>query len=51
MNDNIYKDLENQLKINEEEICALKGRQNVLWGVCIVLTSFVTAMFMYMFIL
>lgn len=47
----IYKDLEDQIKNLKEEISILKGRQNILWGVCIVLTSVVTAIFMHMFIL
>lgn len=47
----IYKNLENQIKNLKEEISILKGRQNMLWGVCIVLTSVVTAIFMHMFIL
>lgn len=51
MNKNEYKDLINQIKNLEEEISVLKGRQNTLWGVCIVLTSLVTAIFMHMFIL
>jgi hypothetical protein len=46
-----YEKMEYQLKNLEEEISILKGRQNTLWGVCIVLTSFLTAMFMHMFIL
>ena len=41
----------NTLKNLKEEISILKGRQNVLWGVCIILTSIVTALFMKMFIL
>ncbi|MBD5537862.1 MAG: hypothetical protein HDQ99_19865 [Lachnospiraceae bacterium] len=49
--DNRYKDLEDQIKNLKEEISILKGRQNTLWGVCIVLTSIVTAIFMHMFIL
>lgn len=47
----IYKDLEDQIKNLKEEISILKGRQNILWGVCVVLTSVVTAIFMHMFIL
>lgn len=48
---NNYNDLEYQIKNLKEEISILKGRQNTLWGVCIVLTSIVTALFMYIFIL
>lgn len=48
---NEYNNLEYQIKNLEEEISILRGRQNALWGVCIVLTSIITAMFMYMFIL
>lgn len=50
MNNN-YNNLELQIKNLKEEISILKGRQNVLWGVCIVLTSIVTALFMHIFIL
>mgnify|MGYP001137138725 CR=1 FL=1 len=46
-----YEKMELQIKNLKEEISILKGRQNVLWGVCIVLTSIVTALFMKMFIL
>ena len=46
-----YEKMEYQIKNLKEEISILKGRQNVLWGVCIILTSFLTAMFMHMFIL
>lgn len=48
---NEYEKMKYQLKNLEEEISVLKGRQNILWGVCIVLTSLVIAMFMHMFIL
>lgn len=41
----------NTIKNLKEEINILRGRQSTLWGVCIVLTSIVTAMFMHMFIL
>jgi hypothetical protein len=43
--------MEYQIKNLKEEINILRGRQSTLWGVCIVLTSIVTAMFMHMFIL
>jgi hypothetical protein len=46
-----YEKMELQIKNLKEEISILKGRQNVLWGVCIILTSIVTALFMKMFIL
>ena len=46
-----YEKMEYQIKNLKEEISILKGRQNVLWGVCIVLTSIVTALFMHIFIL
>lgn len=46
-----YEKMEYQIKNLKEEISILRGRQNALWGVCIILTSFLTAMFMHMFIL
>ena len=46
-----YEKMELQIKNLKEEISILRGRQNALWGVCIILTSFLTAMFMHMFIL
>ena len=46
-----YEKMEYQIKNLKEEISILRGRQNALWGVCIRLTSFLTAMFMHMFIL
>ena len=46
-----YEKVEYQIKNLKEEISILRGRQNALWGVCIILTSFLTAMFMHMFIL
>ena len=46
-----YEKMEYQIKNLKEEISILKGQQNALWGVCIVLTSIVTALFMHMFIL
>lgn len=45
------EDLKYQVKTLKEDIDILRGRQNTLWGVCIVLTSIVTAMFMHIFIL
>ena len=46
-----YEKVEYQIKNLKEEINILRGRQSTLWGVCIVLASIVTAMFMHMFIL
>ena len=46
-----YEKMEYQIKNLKEEISILRGRQNALWGVCIILTSIVTALFMKMFIL
>ena len=43
--------MEYQIKNLEEEISILRGRQNALWGVCIILTSFLTDLIMKMFIL
>lgn len=50
MNDNFDR-MKYKIETLENEIRNIKGRNNALHLVCIVLTAFVTAMFMHMFIL
>lgn len=48
---NDFDRMKHRIENLEDEVRNLKGRNNALHFVCIVLTAFVTAMFMYMFIL
>ena len=48
---NEYERLNQEIRELNEEVNTLKCKTNVLWGICIILTSLLTVIFMHVFIL